>query len=86
MWVDHAHIPLPTLLSVWIKHRSSRVVSGDNHVFAFLLAVEKMMNNGSVSRDEWQLFTQLPSSTQAERALDGNIPKWVSQQVWKVTH
>lgn len=44
------------------------------------------MNNGSVSRDEWQLFTQLPSNTQAERALDGDIPKWVSQQVWKVTH
>jgi len=57
------------------------VVSGDNHVFAFLLAVEKMMNNGSVSRGEWQLFTQLPSNTQAERALDSDKPKWVSQQV-----
>ena len=62
------------------------VVSGDNHVFAFFLAVEKMMNNGSVSRDEWQLFTQLPSNTQAECSLDGDIPKWVSQQVWKMTH
>lgn len=85
MWVDHAHIPPPTPLSVWIRLQSSRVVSGDNRVFAFLLAVEKMMNNGSVSRDEWQLFTQLPSNTQAERALDSSIPKWVSQQVWKVT-
>lgn len=55
-------------------------------MFAFLLAVEKMMNNGSVSRDEWQLFTQLPSDTQAARALDGDTPKWVSKKVWKVTH
>jgi len=61
------------------------IVSGDNHVFAFLLAVEKMMNNGSVSPNEWQLFTQLPNNnTQAERALDSDTPKWVSQQVQKV--
>lgn len=57
------------------------VVSGDNHVFAFLLAVEKMMNNGFVSRDEWQLFTQLPNNTQVDRVLDSDTPKWVSQQV-----
>jgi len=57
------------------------VVSGDNHVFAFLLAVEKMMNNGSVSCDEWQLFTQLPNNTQADRVLDSDTPPWVSQQV-----
>ena len=43
-----------------------------------------MMNNGSVSREEWQLFTQLPINTQAERALDGDIPKWVSRKVWEV--
>ena len=53
-------------------------------MFAFLLAVEKMMNNGSLSHEEWQLFTQLPSNTHAERALNGDIPKWVSRKVWKV--
>lgn len=61
------------------------IVLGDNHVFAFLLAVEKMMNSGSVSPSEWQLFTQLPNNnTQAERALDSDTPKWVSPQVRKV--
>ena len=55
-------------------------------MFPFLLAVEKMMNNGSVSCDEWQLFTQLTSNAQADRVLDIDTPKWVSQKVWKVKH
>ena len=82
------HFPLPTPSGVCIKGftRFLGVVSGDNHVFAFLLAVEKMMNNGAVSREEWQLFTQLPINSQAERALDGDIPKWVSRKVWEVRH
>lgn len=45
-----------------------------------------MMNNGSVSCDEWQLFTQLPNNTQADRVLDSDTPQWVSQQVWNVKH
>ena len=60
--------------------------TGDNHVFPFLLAVEKMMNNGSVSRDEWQLFTRLPSNALVDRPRDGDVekPHWVSDQVQKV--
>ena len=83
MWVDRAFSPSNPLKCLRL-HQILAVVSGDNHVFAFLLAVEKMMNNGSVSREEWQLFTQLPINSQAERALDGDIPKWVSRKVWEV--
>ena len=57
--------------------------AGDNHVFPFLLAVEKMMNNGSVSRDEWQLFTRMSSNAEVDRAQDSDVqkPRWVSHQV-----
>ena len=43
------------------------------------------MNNGSVSRDEWQLFTQLPSNAQVDRLRESDVekPHWVSDQVWK---
>ena len=78
--------PRPSFHGVCITGFTSflGVVSGDNHVFAFLLAVEKMMNNGTVSRGEWQLFTQLPSNTQAELALDNDSPNWISKQVRKL--
>lgn len=59
------------------------LVAGDNHVFPFLLAVEKMMNNGSVSCDEWQLFTRMSSNAEVDRAQDSDVqkPRWVSHQV-----
>ena len=55
-------------------------------MFPFLLAVEKMMNNGSVSRDERQLFARLPDNAQVSRPRDSDVvkPDWVSDQVWKV--
>lgn len=44
------------------------------------------MNNGSVSRDEWQLFTRLPDNAQVSRPRDDDVekPDWVSDQVWKL--
>ena len=44
------------------------------------------MNNGSVSRDEWQLFTRLPDNAQVSRPRDSDVekPDWVLDQVWKV--
>lgn len=60
------------------------VYAGDNHLFPFLLAVEKMMNTGFVSRDEWQLFTRMSADNHVDVPQGGDVqmPHWVSQQVW----
>ena len=45
------------------------------------------MNTGSVSRDQWQLFTREFSSSQVDHAGESDVqrPPWVTQQVGEVT-
>lgn len=70
----------------------------DNHLFPFLLAVEKMMNKGIVTREEWQIFTRMSIEAQVDSSASNidssaaitdkygydNIqkPPWVSDQAW----
>lgn len=54
-------------------------------MFAFLLAAEKLMNSGSVSRDEWQLFTKVLGRSEFDHSDESEVPKppWVTQKVEK---
>lgn len=70
----------------------------DNHLFPFLLAVEKMMNKGIVTREEWQIFTRMSIEAQVDSSASNidssaantdqygydNIqkPPWVSDHAW----
>lgn len=70
----------------------------DNHLFPFLLAVEKMMNKGIVTREEWQIFTRMSIEAQVDSSASNidssaantdqygydNVqkPPWVSDQAW----
>lgn len=70
----------------------------DNHLFPFLLAMEKMMNKGIVTREEWQIFTRMSIEAQVDssaRNIDSSAantdqygydnvqkPPWVSDQAW----
>lgn len=42
------------------------------------------MNTGSLSRDEWQLFTRMPNGPYVDEPQEGDVqkPHWVSLQVW----
>lgn len=54
-------------------------------MFPFLLAVEKMMNKGSLSRDEWQLFARVSADLHTDEPQESHAekPSWVSHYVWE---
>lgn len=56
----------------------------DNYLFPFLLAVEKLMNSGALSRDEWKLFSQLSTEFHSNKPDSSDIekPHWVRRHVW----
>lgn len=49
------------------------------------MAVEKMMNNGSISRDEWKLFTHISTDLHGDEPQESDVqkPHWVSGHVWE---
>ncbi|XP_073235787.1 dynein heavy chain domain-containing protein 1-like [Porites lutea] len=90
---------LITALSRKVFDRTSwSLFQADNHLFPFLLAVEKMMNKGIVTREEWQIFTRMSIEAQVDSNASNidssaantdqygydNIqkPPWVSDQAW----
>ena len=82
-----SHLPIHFLFSI-----------ADNHLFPFLLAVEKMMNKGIVTREEWQIFTRMSIEAQVDSSASNidssatdtdqygyhNVqkPPWVSDRAW----
>ena len=43
------------------------------------------MNNGSISRDEWKLFTHISTDLHGDEPQESDVqkPHWVSGHVWK---
>ena len=43
------------------------------------------MNNGSISRDEWKLFTHISTDLHGDEPQESDIqkPHWVSRHVWE---
>ena len=52
-------------------------------MFAFLLAAEKLMNSRSVSRDEWQLFTEVSRRSELDHPEQSEVlkPSWITHKV-----
>ncbi|XP_029192398.2 LOW QUALITY PROTEIN: dynein heavy chain domain-containing protein 1-like [Acropora millepora] len=76
---------LMSALSKKIFERTSwTLFQADNHFFPFLLAMEKLLNSGSVSRDEWLIFSRMPTEFPANHLeeSDSPIPHWLPRRAW----
>ena len=58
--------------------------TGDNELFPFLVAMEKMLAEGLVTVEESQLFMRMPSCSLTAQTVTEELnakPDWVSDQV-----